>query len=166
MTTIINIIVIIPHIYPVPCNKPIRTNCKEEGSSFTALSHIFCVLRRSRIRWNAFGTVLIILLHICCVHKWSGTNSIMHDLLRTASLHISCVLKWPVYIVGFLVHLQHPFGFKTIRDRVQLSWVFFNCLFAHFLCLKMIRDIGQGVWFSAHCLFTHIFCLKMVWYVF
>ena len=46
------------------------TNHKEEGSSFTALSHISCVL------------------------KWSGTCASMYGLLRTASLYISFLLKW------------------------------------------------------------------------
>ena len=102
MTTIIIIIVIIPRIYSLPCNTPIRdklqkwsgTSSKKEEPTSTALMHIFCVVKQSGIQWNAFGMVCIILLRISCVQKWSGTNNIMHSLLSTASLHISCVLRW------------------------------------------------------------------------
>ena len=72
-----------------------ETNWKEEESSFTALSHIFCILKWSGIQWNASGMVRITSLHISCVQKWSGTNNSIHNLFLTASLHISSVLKRP-----------------------------------------------------------------------
>ena len=100
-----------PHVYQS------GTYCKEEGSSFTALSntscvlkwsgtssschgstsaaliHIYCVLKRSRIRKYAAGLSHIALLHISWLLKWSGTCRRVYGSLRTASLHISSVLK-------------------------------------------------------------------------
>ena len=84
------------------------------GSFSTAFLHIFCVLKRSRIPWNAFGMIYTTSLHISWVIYWSGTNN-SNGLLCTAWLHVLC--------------------FKVVRNTPH--WFYPNCLVTHFfLCLK------------------------------
>ena len=81
------------------CNQSLVTNqsetyCKEEESSITASSHIFCILCWSGTYFSCYGLASAASSPISSVLKWSGTYLSMYGLLRTASLHISCVLKW------------------------------------------------------------------------
>ena len=109
--------VILPHIYPFPCNKSIWNILQGRRvishSFFTDLLSFKMIrnkLQKRRIYLNSFnahflcfkmvrdmvkctGMVCIILLHFSCIQRWSGTLNIMHSLLHSASLHISWVLK-------------------------------------------------------------------------
>ena len=114
--------VILPHIYPFPCNKSIWNILQGRRvmshSFFTYLLSFKMIrnkLQKRRIYLNSFnahflcfkmvrdmvkctGMVCIILLHFSCIQRWSGTLNIMHSLLHSASLHISWVLKrWGTY---------------------------------------------------------------------
>ena len=109
--------VILPHIYPFPCNKSIWNILQGRRvishSFFTDLLSFKMIrnkLQKRRIYLNSFnahflcfkmvrvmvkctGMVCIILLRFSCIQRWSGTLNIMHSLLHSASLHISWVLK-------------------------------------------------------------------------
>ena len=57
-------------------------------------------------------------------------------------------------------------SFKTVRDIVQLPWVYLNPLNTHFLSFKTVRNKKKACRVDAHYLIAQLLRLKMPWDMF
>ena len=94
ITIIIIIIVILPHIYPLFCNKPIRDKLQKRRVILYCLITHLLLFKTVGNKKKSFGLKCITSSHIFCALSWSGTYPRVYGSLRTASLHISSVLRW------------------------------------------------------------------------
>ena len=113
--------VIIPHIYPLFCNKPIRDKLKKKESSFTVLSHISCVLKQSGTYIRVDGFLRTVELHFPSVLYSSGTIHKNPGFHSTAVSHAACDPR--ASFIGWKKKLAILFDLSR-SDKCQILWSF------------------------------------------